>query len=69
VADTRSWSQRFALGVEALKRFVHGEPLCRVHERVFAALALEREPDDSHPGTMLAAGADGPAMAVCTNPS
>lgn len=36
----------FALGIEALERFVRGEPLRRVHECVFAILALESEPVD-----------------------
>jgi len=36
----------FALGVEALERFVNGEPLYRVHECVFGILALESEPVD-----------------------
>jgi protein phosphatase len=36
----------FALGVEALERFVRREPLRRVHECVFAVLALESEPVD-----------------------
>jgi protein phosphatase len=36
----------FALGMEALERFVRGEPLYRVHECVFAVLALESEPVD-----------------------
>ncbi|SHF89024.1 polynucleotide kinase-phosphatase [Streptoalloteichus hindustanus] len=35
-----------ALGWEALHRFVEGEPLWRVHEVVFAVLALESEPID-----------------------
>jgi protein phosphatase len=35
-----------ALGIEALERFVRGEPLRRVHECVFAVLALESEPVD-----------------------
>lgn len=35
-----------ALGVEALERVVAGEPLWRVHEAVFAVLALESEPVD-----------------------
>jgi protein phosphatase len=35
-----------ALGVEALDRFVRGEPLHRVHECVFGVLALESEPVD-----------------------
>jgi protein phosphatase len=38
--------REFALGVEALERFVRGEPLRRVHECVFAVLALESEPID-----------------------
>jgi protein phosphatase len=36
----------FALGVEALERFVRREPLRRTHEAVFAVLALESEPVD-----------------------
>lgn len=35
-----------ALGHEALRRFVAREPLRRVHECVFAVLALESEPID-----------------------
>lgn len=43
----RSLAQReFALGVEALERFVQREPLRRVHECVFGVLALESEPVD-----------------------
>ncbi len=38
--------REFALGVEALERFVNKEPLRRVHECVFAVLALESEPVD-----------------------
>lgn len=38
--------REFALGVEALERFVQGEPLRRVHECVFGILALESEPVD-----------------------
>jgi protein phosphatase len=38
--------REFALGVEALERFVRREPLRRVHECVFAVLALESEPID-----------------------
>jgi protein phosphatase len=38
--------REFALGHEALKRFVAGEPLRRVHECVFAILAMESEPID-----------------------
>ncbi len=36
----------FALGIEALERFVRGEPLRRVHECIFGVLALESEPVD-----------------------
>jgi protein phosphatase len=36
----------FALGVEALDRFVRREPAYRVHECVFGVLALESEPVD-----------------------
>ena len=43
----RSLARReFALGIEALDRFVGGEPLWRVHECVFGVLALESEPVD-----------------------
>ncbi len=43
----RSLAMReFALGVEAMERFVRHEPLRRVHECVFATLALESEPVD-----------------------
>ncbi len=38
--------REFALGVEALERFVRREPLRRIHECVFAVLALESEPVD-----------------------
>lgn len=38
--------KEFALGHEALSRFVAREPLRRVHECVFAVLALESEPVD-----------------------
>jgi protein phosphatase len=38
--------REFALGVEALERFVHNEPLRRVHECVFGVLAMESEPVD-----------------------
>ncbi len=38
--------REFALGVEGLERFVAAEPLRRVHECVFAVLALESEPID-----------------------
>jgi protein phosphatase len=36
----------FSLGMEALERFVRGEPFFRVHECVFAILAMENEPVD-----------------------
>ena len=36
----------FALGIEALERFVRREPLRRIHECVFGVLALESEPVD-----------------------
>ena len=39
-------SREFALGVEALERFVRKEPLRRTHECVFGVLALESEPVD-----------------------
>lgn len=39
-------SQEFALGLEALERFVAHAPLAQVHECVFALLALETEPVD-----------------------
>jgi protein phosphatase len=43
----RSLARReFALGVEALERFVACEPLHRVHECTFGVLALESEPVD-----------------------
>lgn len=38
--------REFALGVEALERFIHREPLRRVHECIFGVLALESEPID-----------------------
>lgn len=38
--------REFSLGVEALERFVRREPLRRVHECVFAVLAMESEPVD-----------------------
>ncbi|MFN8198468.1 MAG: hypothetical protein U0R72_09085 [Nakamurella multipartita] len=43
----RSLAQReYALGLEALDRLARDEPLWRVHECVFAVLALESEPVD-----------------------
>ncbi len=38
--------REFCLGIEGLTRFVHREPLRRVHECVFGVLALESEPVD-----------------------
>jgi len=38
--------REFALGIEGLERFVQREPLYRVHECVFAVLAMESEPVD-----------------------
>lgn len=47
LAAKRSLAIReFALGVESLERFVRKEPLRRVHECVFAVLAMESEPVD-----------------------
>lgn len=47
IARKRSLALReYALGVEALERAARGEPLWRVHECVFAVLALESEPVD-----------------------
>lgn len=38
--------REFALGIEALERFVRQEPLRRIHESVFGVLALESEEVD-----------------------
>ena len=38
--------RELSLGIEALERFVAGEPVYRVHECVFGVLALESEPVD-----------------------
>ena len=47
LSSKRSLALReFALGIEALERFVRKEPLRRVHEAVFGVLALESEPVD-----------------------
>lgn len=47
LSNKRSLALReFALGMEALERFVRKEPLHRVHECVFGVLALESEPVD-----------------------
>ena len=43
---TQPAGTEFALGIEALDRFIHKEPLRRVHECVFGVLALESEPID-----------------------
>jgi protein phosphatase len=48
VSTKRSMALReFALGIEALERFVTREPLRRVHECVFGVLAMESEPMDT----------------------
>jgi protein phosphatase len=47
IGSKRSLAIReFALGLEGLERFVHDEPLRRVHECTFAVLAMESEPVD-----------------------
>jgi len=47
LAQKRSLAVReFALGIEALERFVRHEPLRRIHECVFGVMALESEPVD-----------------------
>lgn len=47
VSVKRSLALReYALGLEALDRLVAAEPLWRIHEAVFAVLALESEPVD-----------------------
>ena len=38
--------REFALGIEALERFVAGQPLRKIHQCVFGVLALESEPVD-----------------------
>ena len=38
--------REYALGLAALERAASGEPLWRVHQPVFAVLALESEPVD-----------------------
>lgn len=38
--------REYALGLESLERAARGEPLWRIHEAVFAVLALESEPVD-----------------------
>ncbi len=39
-------TREYALGLEGLERVARGEPLWRVHECVFAVLALDSEPVD-----------------------
>ncbi|MCO1577062.1 polynucleotide kinase-phosphatase [Crossiella sp. SN42] len=47
IAGKRSMALReYAIGMEGLDRLAAGEPLWRVHECVFAVLALESEPVD-----------------------
>jgi hypothetical protein len=47
LAHKRSLALReFALGHEALERFINKEPFYHYHEPVFAILALESEPID-----------------------
>ncbi|HET9142022.1 polynucleotide kinase-phosphatase [Actinophytocola sp.] len=47
LAHKRSMALReYALGIEGLERLARGEPLWRVHECVFAVLAMESEPVD-----------------------
>lgn len=38
--------REYALGMESLARLVRGDPLWRIHEAVFAVLAMEAEPVD-----------------------
>lgn len=38
--------REFALGLEALERFIRNEPLRRIHQCIFGILALESEPVD-----------------------
>ena len=47
LAHKRSMALReYALGIEALERVAAGEPLWRIHQAVFAVLAMESEPVD-----------------------
>ncbi len=47
VSHKRSMALReYALGLEALDRVANGEPLWRIHQAVFAVLAMESEPVD-----------------------
>ena len=47
LAKRRRALKEFALGLEALERFIKGEPLYKIHECVFTILALETEPQDA----------------------
>ena len=59
VSTKRSLALReFALGIEALERFVRKEPLRRVHECVFGVLALESEPVDAVCSRQSGSGSD-----------
>ena len=47
LAHKRSMALReYALGIEALERVAAGEPLWKIHQAVFAVLAMESEPVD-----------------------
>jgi polynucleotide kinase-phosphatase len=47
LAHKRSMALReYALGIEALERVAAGDPLWRIHQAVFAVLAMESEPVD-----------------------
>ena len=47
LAHKRSMALReYALGIEALERLAAGEPLWKIHQAVFAVLAMESEPVD-----------------------
>ena len=47
LAHKRSMALReYALGIEALERLARGEPLWKIHQAVFAVLAMESEPVD-----------------------
>ena len=38
--------KEFALGIEALQRFINREPLHRIHQCAYAILSLESDPAD-----------------------
>lgn len=47
LAHKRSMSLReYALGIEARERVAAGEPLWKIHQAVFAVLAMKSEPVD-----------------------